>query len=245
MGNEVLYESKDGIAVVTLNRPEKLNALDRATYEGLAAAWQRFETGEDRVAILTGAGRAFSAGADLDEADPNFLPYVPGVDIPVTKPLVCAVNGLCVGGALALLQYADLAVAAEDAWFSYPEPQLGGTGGLITALATRIPHKIAMEIMLCGDRLSARRAYEVGLVNRVVPEDRVMETARAFAERLAANAPLVVRGLKAAVADVIQTSPAEMAGKAQRLARETCTSADYQEGIDAWAERRAPDFKGR
>ena len=245
MGNEVLYETKDKIAVITLNRPEKLNALDRSVYEGLAAAWHRLETGEDRVAVLTGAGRAFSAGADLAEADKDFLPYVPGVDIPVTKPVICAVNGLCIGGALALVQYADLAVAAEDAWFSYPEPQLGGTGGLIAALATRIPHKIAMEIMLCGERLSAPRAYEVGLVNRVVAGNRVMETARAFAERLAANAPLVVQGLKTAVAETLQKSPAEMAGKAQQLARDTCYSEDYQEGIDAWTAKRAPKFKGR
>ncbi len=244
MDNEVLYETKDRIAIITLNRPEKLNALDRSVYDGLATAWRRLESGQDRVAVLTGAGRAFSAGADLVEADKNFLPYVPGVDIPVTKPVVCAVNGLCVGGALALVQYADIAVVAEDAWFSYPEPQLGGTGGLIAALAARIPHKIAMEIMLCGERLSAQRAYEVGLVNRVVAGDRVMETACAFAERLAANAPLVVRGLKTAVSETIQKSPAEMAGKAQHLARDTCDSEDYQEGIDAWAENRTPNFEG-
>ena len=242
--NAVIYESRNNVAIITLNRPEKLNALNRAVCDGLMEAWHRLEQGEDRVAVLTGSGRAFSAGADLVEAAIEVYPYVPGIHLPVNKPVICAVNGLCVGGAFALMHFADMAVASEEAWFSYPEPQLGTTGGLIASLAARIPHKIAMEIMLCGERLSAERAYQVGFVNKVVQADQLMDAALAYAERLASNAPLVLKGLKQAVADTIPQGPAEIAGKANQLADSTTYSKDYKEGLDAWAQKRPPKFTG-
>jgi enoyl-CoA hydratase len=240
----VTYESRDRVAIITLNRPDKLNALNKAACDGLMESWRRLEQGEDRVAILTGAGRAFSAGADLVEAAIEVYPYVPGIHIPVTKPVICAINGLCVGAAFALMHFADLAVANEDAWFSYPEPQLGTTGGLIASLAARIPHKIAMEIMLCGERISAERAYQVGFVNKVVPADQLMDAALTYANRLAANAPLVLKGLKQAVDHTIAKGPAEFAGLAKQLADSTTYSKDYREGLDAWAEKRTPKFTG-
>ena len=240
----VLYESKNNVAIITINRPDKLNALNKAVCDGLMASWQRLEQGDDRVAVLTGSGRAFSAGGDLVEAPIEAYPYLPGVHIDVSKPVICAVNGLCVGGAFALMHFADMAVASEDAWFSYPEPQLGTTSGLIASLAARIPHKVAMEFMLCGERLSAHRAYEVGFVNKVAPQDQLMEAAMVYANRLAANAPLVLKGLKQAVAHTIAKGPAEIAGMAKQLADSTAYSQDYQEGLDAWAQKRPPKFTG-
>ena len=162
----VTYQSRDGVAIITINRPEKMNAIDAAVGSQLRAAWQRLNEADDRAAIITGAGdRAFSAGADLNDSA-EMYPYVPGVGIEVDKPIVCAVNGLCIGGAMVLVQFADLAVAAEDAWFSYPEAKIGFTGGLITSIAARIPHKVAMELMLVGERMTAQRLYEVGFLNR-------------------------------------------------------------------------------
>jgi len=242
--NAVIYESRNNVAIITLNRPEKLNALNKAVCDGLMNSWRRLEQGDDRVALVTGSGRAFSAGADLVEAAIEEYPYVPGVHIPVTKPVICAVNGLCVGGAFALMHFADIAVASDEAWFSYPEPQLGSTGGLIASLATRIPHKIAMEVMLCGERLSAQRAYEVGFVNKIVAPDQLMNAAMTYAERLAANAPLVLKGLKQAVSDTVAKGPAEIAGIASQLADSTTYSKDYREGLEAWAQKRPPNFKG-
>ena len=175
--NTVSYESRNQVAIITINRPEKLNAISPVVGEALRSALQRLNDSDDGAGIITGAGeRAFSAGADLDDST-EMYPFIPGVGITVDKPIVAAVNGLCIGGALVLVQFCDLAVMAEDAWFSYPEAKIGFTGGLITSLAARIPHKIAVELILVGDQMSAQRAYEVGLVNRVVPREQLMETA--------------------------------------------------------------------
>ena len=237
----VLYESRNRVAYVTLNRPEKLNALNREACAGLAAAWQRLEEGEDRVAVLTGAGRAFCA--DLAETDLS-PSYIPGIHVPLSKPVICAVNGLCVGGGFSLVHFADLAVAAEEAWFSYPEPRLGLEDGLIASLAARIPHKVAMEFMLCSERLDAARAYGIGLVNKVVPGAKLMETADAYAERIAESAPLVVTGLKRAVSEILPRGPGEWGVVARQLSDRTIKSRDYQEGTQAWAEKRPPRFTG-
>ena len=192
----VIYASINNIAVITINRPEKMNALNTAVGDGLLRAWKRLNEGDDRVAILTASGtHAFSAGADLNDSS-NMWTYIPSVGITLEKPLICAVNGLAIGGAMLLVQYADLAVMSDDAWFSYPEAKIGFTGGLITSIATRIPHKIAMELMLVGDRMTAQRAYEVGFVNRVVPPDKLMDCAMEYAHKLAKNAPLVMHTLR-------------------------------------------------
>ena len=172
-------------------------------------------------------------------------PFIPGVGITVDKPIVAAVNGLCIGGALVLVQFCDLAVMTEDAWFSYPEAKIGFTGGLITSLAARIPHKIAMELILVGDRMSAQRAYEVGLVNRVVPREILLETAMEFAGKLAANSPLVVQTLKQFVDRTLPRGPSEAVAYARQMTERTYTSEDLKEGLSAFADKRTPQFKGR
>ncbi len=240
----VTYESQDRIATITINRPDKLNALNPAVGEALAAAWRRFNAGDDRVAILTGAGeRAFSAGADLTDS-PEIWTFAPGVGVEVEKPVIAAVRGWCVGGGVVLVQFCDLCVAAEDARFSYPEARIGFSGGLISSIAARMPHKLAMELILVGEEMSAERAYQAGFVNRVVPGDQVMDAAREYAEKLAKNAPIVLAMLKRHVAEIMPRGPSEAAGRARRDVVRTFASEDLKEGIAAFKEKRDPTFSG-
>ena len=175
----ITYRSQDGIAVITINKPDRMNRIDADVVEGLHAAWHRFmASDEDRVAVLTGAGeKAFSAGADLRAPPNNLYRAIPGVGVPVDKPVVGAVAGWVVGGGMVLTTMCDILVAADNTRFSYPEVKVGFTGGIITNLASRIPHKIAMEMLLVGEPIDAKRAYEVGYVNKVVPVAELMRAA--------------------------------------------------------------------
>lgn len=241
----VTYESKDRIAVITINRPEKRNAFNPAVGEGFKAAWQRLNDSDDRVAIITGAGdRAFSAGADVGDPAENWS-FMPGVGVEVKKPLIAAVNGWCVGIAVVLVQFCDLCVMAEEAKFSYPEAQLGFCGGLISSIVARIPHKLAMELILVGEPMTAQRAYEIGFVNKVVPVHQVKAEAMAYAQRLALNAPLVIELLKNFTGQCLPKGPAELSGIARADLARVADSADQQEGRLAFREKRKPVFTGR
>jgi enoyl-CoA hydratase/carnithine racemase len=240
----VTYESHDRIAVITINRPDKLNAISADVERDLREAWLRLGASDDRVAILTGAGdRAFSAGADLRQP-PELWRCMPGVGVPVDKPLIAAINGICIGGAVCLVQFCDLAVMSETARFSYPEAKVGICGGLISSLAARIPHKMAMELLLLGEEMGAQRAYEIGMVNRVVPQAELMDAAMDYAQRLSVNAPLVLRMIKRFVGEVLPKGPSEQAGIARRDLELTNNSHDAQEGPAAFREKRQPNFLG-
>ena len=213
MSGQVMYESRDdGVAVLTISRPDKLNSINLEIAEQLEAAWRRFSaTPEDKVAVLTGEGaRSFTAGADLADPPRKGYGYVAGVGVQVTKPIVCAVSGWCIGVGMALVQFADLCVAGESAVFYYPEPQLGITRGLMGALAARIPHKIAMEVMLLGEKVPAERMLAYGLVNRLVPDGEVLATAIAMATRIAATDGAVNEMLKYCVAQTVPRGPGEI-----------------------------------
>ncbi|MDR0737055.1 MAG: enoyl-CoA hydratase/isomerase family protein [Zoogloeaceae bacterium] len=244
---EVLHVSRDGIAEIAIHRPEKHNTLTRAVIDQLHDAWQRFEAGDDKVAIITSAGdKAFSAGADLRDIPHDLFRAIPGVGVPVHKPVIAAVAGVVIGGGLIFVQMADLAVAAENTRFIYPEAKVGYAGGLVASLAARIPHKVAMELLLTGDPIDARRAYEVGLINRVVPVGQQLEAARELARKIADNAPRVLALLKDFVGEVIPRGPTEAAGIARaRILDGINASEDFAEGIEAFQAKRAPRFTGR
>lgn len=242
----VLTRSENRVFIITLNRPDKRNSLTKEVVEQLNAAWRAFEAGEDRVAIIAASGdRAFTAGADLDDIPHDLWRAVPGIGIEVTKPVIAAVSGWVVGGGLLFVQYADLAVAADNATFVYPEAKVGFSGGLIASLAARVPHKAVMELVLTGDPLDAKRAYEIGLVNKVVPTGQQLDAALDYARKLAANAPLVLAQLKRFVGRTLPKGPSELAGLARREVDEVTFSDDIQEGLAAFKAKRPPVFSGR
>ncbi|MEZ5561019.1 MAG: enoyl-CoA hydratase-related protein [Pseudomonadales bacterium] len=246
MTEAVTYESRDGIAIVTINRPERLNALNEAVIQGLRDAWERLADSDDRVAVLHAAGdRAFSVGADIKDAPQEMWQGVPSIGVPLSKPVIAAVHGWCIGGAYVIVQMCDLVVAADNTIFKYPEAQLGFTGGLIASAVARIPHKIAMEFMLLGQDLPANRAYEVGMVNRVVPAGQELDAALEYATILRHSAPLVVETLKQFSLETLNQSPAEAAAMARDLLLTVRNSADGAEGRKAFGEKRTPQFRGR
>ncbi|MDR0529041.1 MAG: enoyl-CoA hydratase/isomerase family protein [Zoogloeaceae bacterium] len=246
--SEVLYESHDGFAEITIHRPEKYNTFTHEVVDQLHAAWQRFAASEqDKAAILTGSGdKAFTAGANLRDIPHDLFRAIPGVGVPVHKPVIAAVAGLVIGGGLAMLQFSDIAVAAENTKISYPEAKVGFAGGLIASLAARIPHKAAMELLLTGEPIDARRAYEIGLVNKVVPVGQQLEAAREYARKIAACAPRVLALLKDFVGQTLPKGPTEAAGIARaRILDDINASRDFIEGIDAFHAKRTPVFTGR
>src|SRR3984957_14532760 len=197
----VTVEHRGPVSVIAINRPEKLNAINKAVAVELQLAFGAFERSEQRVAILTGnGGKAFSAGADVTDL-PELWRCVPTVGIKTDKPIIAAVSGWCIGGALVMAMMCDLLVAADTARFSYPEGKVGITGGMIAGLAARIPNKVAMEVMLVGEPMAAQRAYEVGLANFIVSSGSEIEEAVAMAEKIVDLAPLALAAMKRFVND--------------------------------------------
>ena len=247
MTDVITYTSDNGIAVITINRPERMNRLDNAIMDGLREAWLRFMASpEDRVAVLTGAGeKAFCAGADLADPPRGLYFGIPGIGVAVDKPIIAAVAGWCVGGGMVLTTMCDLMIAADNAKFTYPEVKVGFSGGLITNLVTRIPHKIAMELLLIGDTIDAKRAYEVGYANKVVPVAELMPTAMEWARKIAANAPLPTKFIKQWASETLPKGPTEIAGIARVRVEEIDNSSDWIEGRNAFKEKRPPQFKGK
>jgi enoyl-CoA hydratase len=245
---KVLVENNaDGTTLITINRPERRNAICAETALLLQKAFQEFERSTtQRTAVLTGAGdEAFSSGADTGNF-PELWRCIPTVGFESTKPIISAVGGWCVGGALVLAMMSDLMVAAENAKFSYPEARLGFTGGIIAGLAARIPHKVAMELMLLCRVLDPQRAYAIGLVNEVVPVGQQVPAALKMAREMAGFSPLVLKTLKRFVTeDVLAQGPSEKSGRAQRALTEVRESEDGNEARLAVKEKRKAIYKGR
>ena len=242
----VTYTRDGMVAIITINRPERMNRLDAEIVDGLHDRWVQFMADDAvRVAVLTGAGKAFSAGADLKNVPHHLYHGMPGIGFPVDKPVMAAVNGWCIGGGMVLTTMCDIMVVAEDAKFSYPEVKIAFSGGLISNLVTRIPHKIAMELLLVGDTIDAKRAYEVGYANKIVPLDQLMPTAMDYAKRIADTAPMPSRMLKRFAAETLPKGPTEIAGIARSQVDATNRSDDWVEGRAAFAEKRPPKFKGK
>jgi enoyl-CoA hydratase len=246
MNNIIVTDHDDGTTVIAINRPGRRNAICAETARELQRAFAAFDASSQRVAVLTGSGdEAFSGGADVTNL-PELWRCVPTIGITTEKPIIAAVAGWCVGGAVVMAMMCDLLVAAENAKFSYPEARLGFTGGMIAGLAARLPHKVAMELMLLGRTMDARRAHAVGFANEVVPVGAQVEAALALARELAGFAPLVLTTLKRFVNDsVLAQGPAERAGRAQRDLARVRESEDGREGLRAFKEKRPPRYQGR
>jgi len=241
----VTVEEQGPVSIIRINRPERLNAISGAVAVELQAAFEAFDRSQQRVAVLSAAGtRAFTAGADVSDL-PELWRCIPNVGFKTGKPIIAATSGWCVGGGIVMVMMCDLMVSTEDTLFYYPEAKLGLTGGMISSLARRMPHKLAMEVMLLGAKVPARRAYEVGFVNRVVPNGLHEHEAIAMGAELAEMAPLVLATLKGFVNDVVlQAGPVEqMVETSQALAR-VRGSADFAEGVAAYKEKRKPRFMG-
>jgi enoyl-CoA hydratase len=245
--NLLIENFDDGVTLITINREKKLNAISAKTAIELGQAFAEFDRSpSQRVAVLTGAGNAsFCAGADTNDL-PELWRCVPTVGVTTEKPIICAVSGWCVGGGLVITMMADLCVATEDAKFYYPEGKLGLTQGMIAGLAARIPHKIAMEMMLLGRPVSAKRAYEAGLANEVVPNGEHVNAALAMARELTTMAPLVLATLKRFVNEgVLSHGPTEILGRTRRQMEVVAQSEDIREGLAARKEKRTPKFIGK
>jgi len=242
----VTYKRDGMVAVISMNKPDRMNRLDAELVDGLHDRWVQFMADDAaRVAVLAGNGKAFSAGADLKAVPHHLYHGIPGIGYPVDKPVVAAVQGWCIGGGMVLTTMADIMIVAEDAKFSYPEVKIAFSGGLISNLVTRIPHKIAMELLLVGDTIDAKRAYEVGYANKIVPLDQLMPTAMDYARRIAETAPMPSRMLKRYAAETLPKGPTEIAGIARSQVDAINRSQDWIEGRAAFAEKRPPKFKGK
>jgi enoyl-CoA hydratase/carnithine racemase len=251
---EVLYEVTGAVAVVTINRPEKLNALNLSACEALQDCWHRIEDDPDvRVGIVTAAGqKAFCAGFDISEKQTDRPPvtedFTPRHGTrPVTgKPLIAAVNGLAMAAGVALVEACDLCVAADHAWFSLPEVKLGiGLEPFVQSLWT-LPQRVLFELLVTGDRLTAERGYQLGFVNRVAPIGELMSTAFALATTIAENAPLAVLASKAMIFGGQRAMGMDLAvQEADRVFEPVAASADAQEGFRAWTEKRKPIWQSR
>ena len=254
MSEAVRYEVTDGVAWLTIDRPDARNALNKAVRDGLWAGTRRFNADDSaRVLVLTGAGtRAFCAGGDLKEmADdalrvppPDFLPQF-GRNIDVPKPTIAAVNGVALAGGFLLAQMCDLCIAAESARLGITEVKVGRGSPWAAPLPWLIPPRAAMEIMLTGDLIDAGRAERIGLVNHVVPDAELRDHVQRLALRIAANAPLSVRAAKATVGLIAQQPLSAAYEEAERIWAPVYASEDAQEGPAAFRDKRPPAWKGR
>lgn len=252
------YRTEGGLLTLTIDRPEVLNALTPDAHDEMADAFDRFAADPSlRVAIVTGAGdRAFCVGTDLkalartgDDRKPatGFAGITRRFDL--FKPVIAAVNGLCLGGGMEILAACDLAVAADHAQFGLPEPLVGLAalgGGLLQRLPRQVAMKDAMWMILTAQRIPAQEALRMRLVNQVVPAAALMDAARAIAERILDCAPLAIQASKQVVLQSLaQPDLAATMHDNYDMARRMLASEDAKEGPRAFAEKRKPQWQGR
>lgn len=249
------YEKRGRIALMTINRPEAMNSFTKEMLIGMDAAFDDFNADPDLwVAVITGAGqKAFCAGMDLKDA----LPAIAGGDSMgyedpakrpfqnIYKPIIAAVNGVCIAGGMEFLQGMDIRIASENAIFGLGEVRWGvvPVGGTHIRLPQQIPWAVAMELLLTGSNIDAKRAYEIGLINKVVPADKLLEEAMAWADKICQNSPLAVRTAKEIAVRALNNEPKFVLEKT--MATRVFQSEDAKEGPRAFAEKRKPNYTGR
>ena len=241
----VKVESSEGITTITMARPEKRNALTQELCDGLYDAWRAFEAGGDRVAVLQADGPAFCVGADLKDPPAAMWKAVPDVSWKLGKPVIAATQGWVIGGGICLVMTCDLMVSADTTKFMYPEAKVGVFGGLMPGIVSRMPHKVAMELLLLGEEIPAKRAYDVGFVNKVVPPGEERKEARRMATVIANSAPLVIRTLRDFANQTLARGPAEIFVPERYKLEQIANSEDRKEGTAAFREKRPARFKGR
>ena len=254
MSDEVQVSVTDGIMTVTINRPAARNAVNRAVAIGIGDAMKTLdENASIHAAIITGAGGTFCSGMDLKAFVSGELPIVPGrgfaglAEAPPAKPLIAAVEGFALAGGFEIAIACDLIVSADNAKFGIPEVKRGlaaGAGGLVR-LPRQIPRRVAMELAITGEFISAQRAYELGLINRVVPAGQALEAALALARTIASNGPLAVKASKQIVDESQDWLREQVFSRQQPFLETVIKSADAIEGARAFAEKRAPVWKGK
>lgn len=253
MAEIVRYEVTDSVAWLTMARPQARNALNAALRRGLLDGFRRFQADADAaVLVLAGEGEAFCAGGDLKEMaetglqvpPPDYVPQ-PGRTVQVDKPIIAAVNGAAYGGGFLLAQSCDLCIAAENARFAISEARWGRGAPWAAPLPWLIPPRIALQMLLTAEPLSAERAHQVGLVNQVVPLGELHAAAEKLAKRIAANAPLSVQAGKAMVYASAELPRSKAYEHAEHLFAPVYLSDDAQEGPRAFQEKRPPLWQGR
>jgi enoyl-CoA hydratase len=254
MSEAVLVEARDGVQIITINRPEAKNALNGEVARGIAAAVDELDGNDElRVGVLTGAGGTFSSGMDLKGFLTGDVPLIDGrglcgvTETPPRKPLIAAVEGWAVAAGFELLLACDLVVASETAKLGVPEAKralVAGAGGAML-LPQRIPQAIALEMLLTGDPITAQRAADLGLVNRLTPEGGALDGALELAATIAANGPLAVAISKQIARSAPDWTLEEGWAKQSELMAPVFVSEDAMEGATAFAEKRPPVWKGR
>ena len=248
------FDIQGDIAVITLNRPDRRNAINTEIREGLFRAFAEFESSDAlRVAILTGAGdKAFCAGMDLVEAaelqlavpPPGYFPIL-GDNVRVSKPVIAAVNGVALAGGWMFAQMCDLCLASATASFGVTEAKVGRGMPWATPLLHMIPQRIAMELLMTGRFISAQRAYEIGFVNEVTSPEDLMPKAMELAQTIAANAPLTVRAVKQSLMAATEMGRSAALRVADQIFEPVYKSEDAIEGPKAFGEKRKPVWKGK
>ncbi len=258
MAETVLYEKRGNVVIMTLNRPDALNSINRQLRRELSEAITQFDGEDDSyVGIITGAGRAFCAGRDLKErasdnaegaqarARDSMYPDRPYMWPQTWKPLIAAVNGYALAGGWSIAQMCDLRIAAEDAQLGISETKWSLLPPFGTILTKMIPLSAVLELVMTAQPVSAQRAYDMGFLNKVVPAEQLMEETLAMAGQIAENAPLAVQYFKELAYRWLNMSTQDISALTYHMYDQLLTTEDSKEGPRAFAEKRKPQWKGR